>query len=248
MLLKEYINYQVASVLLEIRGTFKWNEFKALSTLDQKLQYAQQHLKELGRGSSRAAFLLSNRYVLKIALPQAAEKGMGQNKGELQVFANTASKNYVTAIHDAGEDGHWLVSEIARPLASTEEFQKLTGVPWEQFVSILKNHEDIKSEFSEIEQGIQMWSRRLKNAQSQGNEAGIDKFTKNVQNLQQRKTNLQKMLNSPVVQGALALMNQAGVMRGDILEVDHWGKTADGRVVLLDYGFTEDLVDLYRAA
>lgn len=36
-----------------------------------------------------------------------------------------------------------------------------------------------------------------------------------------------------------ALDNQ--LSRGDLTVIDHWGKTADGRVVLLDYGFTEDV-------
>lgn len=32
---------------------------------------------------------------------------------------------------------------------------------------------------------------------------------------------------------------------GDLLEVDHWGKTADGKIVLLDYGFNEDIAKQY---
>ena len=30
-------------------------------------------------------------------------------------------------------------------------------------------------------------------------------------------------------------------MAGDLKEIDHWGKTPDGRCVLLDYGFTQDV-------
>lgn len=32
---------------------------------------------------------------------------------------------------------------------------------------------------------------------------------------------------------------------GDLLELDHWGKTADGKIVLLDYGFNEDIAKQY---
>lgn len=32
---------------------------------------------------------------------------------------------------------------------------------------------------------------------------------------------------------------------GDLTEVDHWGKTPDGQVVLLDYGFTEEVAVRY---
>lgn len=234
MLLEEMIRWQVASVLMEIRGSFKWNEFKALPTLDEKLKYAEANLQELGRGSSRAAFLLSNRYVLKVALPESGEKGIGQNKGELQVFSNTASQGTVAAIQDADKNGEWLVSELARPLSSPEEFQKMTGVPWDDFVSIIRNYKDIADEAKEIQDGIKVWTRR-------GND-------KKVQMLQKRLQNLQKTLQSPVVKGSLALINSANVMPGDIWEVDHWAKTADGRVILIDYGFTRDLANLYKAA
>lgn len=219
---------------MEIRGSFKWNEFKALPTLDEKLKYAEANLQELGRGSSRAAFLLSNRYVLKVALPESGEKGIGQNKGELQVFSNTASQGTVAAIQDADKNGEWLVSELARPLSSPEEFQKMTGVPWDDFVSIIRNYKDIADEAKEIQDGIKVWTRR-------GND-------KKVQMLQKRLQNLQKTLQSPVVKGSLALINSANVMPGDIWEVDHWAKTADGRVILIDYGFTRDLANLYKAA
>lgn len=32
---------------------------------------------------------------------------------------------------------------------------------------------------------------------------------------------------------------------GDLLELDHWGKTADGKIVLLDYGFDENIAKQY---
>ena len=245
MNLKEFIRYQVTSVLLEIRGTFKWPEFKNLQSTEQMLEYAANNLKELGRGTSRAAFLLSNRFVLKVAIPEAGEKGTGQNRGELSVYTNPASKGMVTAIQDADQQGRWLVSEIARPLSSEEEFQKLTGVSWEQFVSILKNKNTIQDDFQELDQGIKIWSRRQQSAQNTGNEAAVQKAANTIQKLNLRKQNLQRMLDSEIVKGTFALMEQANVMRGDLLFVDHWGKTADGRVVLLDYGFTKDLADLY---
>ena len=31
------------------------------------------------------------------------------------------------------------------------------------------------------------------------------------------------------------------LLRGDLEELDHWGKTPDGRCVLLDYGFTHEV-------
>lgn len=236
MRLLEFIDYQVSSVLLEIRGTFKWPEFKKLSSLEQELEYAANNLQELGRGSSRAAFLLSNRYVLKVALPEAAEKGIAQNKSELAVYTNPISKNVVTAVYDSHPQGHWIVSEIARPLKDEKEFMELTGVSWELFETLIRNHQQaqeiLEDELQEKQKAIKIWTRR-------GNE-------KKVTQLKNALARLKTASNSPVVNGALDLIHSANVMPGDVWEVDHWGKTADGRVVLIDYGFTKDLVGLYR--
>jgi hypothetical protein len=244
--LQEQINFQVASVLLELRGSFKWNDFKVLPTLEDKLKYAQANLQELGRGSSRAAFLLSNRYVLKIALPNAKDKGVGQNLGEIQVFSNPVAKNTVASIYDYDKNGEWIVSELARPVSSKEEFQRLTGVTWDDFVSIVRNHKVAQEETQEIENGITTWTRRLKSAQASGNQDLVQRAPKKIENLKQRLEKLKRTLQAPVVAGSLALINKVNVMPGDVWELDHWAKTASGRVILIDYGFTRDLVDLYK--
>jgi hypothetical protein len=36
------------------------------------------------------------------------------------------------------------------------------------------------------------------------------------------------------------------LMHSDVVEIDHWGKTADGRLVLLDYGLRHDLEECIR--
>lgn len=35
------------------------------------------------------------------------------------------------------------------------------------------------------------------------------------------------------------------ILRGDLSRVDHWGKTTNGQVVVLDYGFTENVREKY---
>lgn len=246
VLFKEFINYQVASVLLEIRGNFKWPEFKNLQTLDQQLQYAQNNLQELGRGSSRAAFLLSNRYVLKIALPSAVEKGIGQNKGEVAVFTNTASKDLVTKIYDFDPKGHWIVSEIARPITNPEEFQQLTGIPWQEFVSVNTNWDQIDDEVQELQNAIKIWTRKVNVTQQQNNQEALQAASQKLQNLQNKLQSLQSTVNNPFLLKVRNLYKQANLVGGDILELDHWGKTADGNIVLIDYGFTRDLAHLYK--
>ena len=43
----------------------------------------------------------------------------------------------------------------------------------------------------------------------------------------------------------LQMMNHESVLLADMRELEHWGKTSDGRVVLLDYGYTKETAKLY---
>ena len=47
--------------------------------------------------------------------------------------------------------------------------------------------------------------------------------------------------NEPLVLEIQELMKVRGLAIGDLWVYDHWGKTADGRVVLLDYGLTDEI-------
>lgn len=48
-----------------------------------------------------------------------------------------------------------------------------------------------------------------------------------------------------LVKGTFSLMTDNQLVLGDLNVIDHWGKTADGRVVVLDYGFTENVALSY---
>jgi hypothetical protein len=42
-----------------------------------------------------------------------------------------------------------------------------------------------------------------------------------------------------LAEACLALKNRHGLIPADLAKLGHWGVTADGRLVLLDYGWTE---------
>lgn len=44
-----------------------------------------------------------------------------------------------------------------------------------------------------------------------------------------------------IVRSTIKMAIANNLLPGDITKLEHWGKTTDGRVVLLDYGFTEDV-------
>lgn len=249
MNLSEIINFQVACVLLEIKTKFNLEQFKQLEDLNQMVSYAKQHLQLLGEGSARIVFLLSNRYVLKIAHPNAPQKGISQNKSEVDVYTNPKVRPVVAAVHATDPQYKWIISEIVRPLRSQQEFEEITGVSWEMFTTATKNPKQftdiITDEIEEKQGAIANFQKRLQRATDdktkQVIQSKIDRVTKQIQDLQ-------ATAKSPIVVGALNLVNVANVMPGDINEWDHWGKTADGRLVLYDYGFTKDIVHLYKQA
>jgi len=49
-------------------------------------------------------------------------------------------------------------------------------------------------------------------------------------------------------QKILDLMKNTDLLPGDLISIEHWGKTSDQRVVLLDYGFTKKVMRDYYSA
>lgn len=214
---------------------------------NQMVTYAKKNLQLLGEGSARIVFLLSNRYVLKIARPGATQKGVAQNKSEVDVYTNPKVRPIVTAVYDSDKQYKWIVSEIVRPLYSQQEFEQMTGISWEIFVTATKNPKQfaniIADEIEEKQEAVIKFQKRLQHAPDDKTknviQTKIDRVIKQIQNLKGATKN-------PIVVGALNLVNTANLMSGDIIEWDHWGKTADGRLVIYDYGFTKDIAHLYK--
>lgn len=199
-------------MLLELRSKkggsafgdkFNFKKFKSLENTNMLNAYAESFLEKLGQGSSRAAYVLSNRYVLKIAINQ---KGIAQNKAELKIASDSQTKEFIANVHTNDDDLKWIVLDIVRPITQEDEFQKLTGDLWEDYVYFLKmfmKRPDLKKHY---------------------NDEGTS-FAKKVSEI----------------------ASKHNLLLGDLIEIDHWGKTPDGRVVLLDYGFTESVwTDHYK--
>jgi len=180
---------------------FDLKSFKSLPNESIMQAYAMNYLEPLGQGSSRIAFILSSKKVLKIA---RNPKGIDQNKAEIQVYTEPATADVAAGIYDADDEGRWVISDLVKPIMSVGEFKSLTGVDWQEFV------QDLTASVSAFARKNKM--TLPKNAHE---------FTKKVYGMAEKGSNRLKL--------------------GDLTVLDHWGKTPDGRVVILDYGFTEDV-------
>lgn len=221
-------------------GGFSVNKLKSLSKNDvfgpNVWDYVKElGLKELGHGSSRTVFLISPKKVLKVGW---GEKGLAQNEAEVEVATNPATKNIVTRIFDYDPKYQWLVSEFVREFKSSEEdkFERLTGFKWNllsEFINEVKNFENIKDVFDFLERLFinvtnSQWSSQIKKS-----------FYKEM---------LKELKSREFVLFATNLFNimkSSNLVGGDIKWLAHWGQTGEGRVVLLDYGFSEDVATKY---
>ncbi len=198
-LLQDYVRLMIEAIRTKkgvkskMGEKFSLQKFKSLPNSEIMIQYANQYLDKLGEGSSRIAFLLSSKYVLKVALNK---KGLAQNKAELEVFTNPTSKNVVAKIYGSDDASQWVIADLVRPVKSPEEFEQLSGQDWEDFV----------------------------------------KYVGPAIKEPERVPDSHKWLKAVAITA-----RENNLLRGDLEEIDHWGRTPDGRCVLLDYGFTHEV-------
>jgi hypothetical protein len=191
--LKEYVSLMLEKLRSE---SFDWKQFKSLTNIKEMFEYADKTLVKLGKGSSRAAYVLSSRYVLKVAFN---EKGTAQNEAEVKVYSNPQTREIVTTIHDNDPEFRWIVADIVRPMSSEPEFHRQLGVAPGVFRSAVKR--------------------------------GISAIYLLPEKPQVLATAL------------LNLIRKNDLVYDDLLSHEHWGKTPDGRLVVLDYGLSEDVMD-----
>ena len=215
-LLREFVRQIISEKIRSKKPGFKWKAspsqkfnleyFKSLPNESIMLAYAMNYLERLGEGSSRIAFALTSRKVLKLAMNP---KGIGQNDAEVEVYTDPTSTGTVAKIHDADSSNRWIISDMVRPLSSEKEFEQLTGTSFVDFEN------DLMDTMSSS-------ARRSGKAQLRKD---ASEFTKRVYKMAEKGVKKLKV--------------------GDLIELGHWGKTPDGRVVLLDSGFTEEVQEKY---
>jgi hypothetical protein len=207
-LLKEYLELMIEKLRSKRKiktrfggSNFDMKEFKSLPNESIMQAYAMNYLEPLGQGSSRIAFVLSSKKVLKIA---RNEKGIAQNKAEVEVYTEPATADVAAGIYDADNEGKWVISDLVKPITSMNEFKSLTGVDWQEFVQ-------------DLTASVSAFARKSKMPLP----SGAHEFTKKVYDMAEKGSNRLKL--------------------ADLTVLDHWGKTPDGRAVILDYGYTEDV-------
>lgn len=218
MLLKE-IYARELGLLSESRKSLDVARFKRMSVAEQSLYLLKNKDAIIGEGSSRKVFRVGSSYVLKWA---KNHKGVAQNKAELEIYTDPKMKPLVARIYDFDSDRYnWIISEIARPVNEPSEWYELAGIKKTNDVDHgdvldwVNNHFDYELDKTERGKKLLGLAKKLKWPHN--------KF---IQNLYQARKHTKLSFD-------------------DLYFVDQWGKTPDGRLVVLDYGFTDDVKPLY---
>jgi len=140
------------------------------------------------------------------------EKGNSQNEAEVEIFTDPKMKPLVAKIYDFDVENYaWLVSELVRPIEKPEEFEKLTGI------------QDLSRWVAYVETLAKEPDKRQAYHQEL-----IEDYDEEYGDL-------------PLTKYLVDALRDTSLWSPDLTIIDHWGETADGRVVILDYGYTKDV-------
>lgn len=192
----------------------------------------------MGSGSSRTVYALSTGKVLKIAIN---DKGIAQNEAEFEVSRDPSLKYIGARVYETDPDFHWSVMEVAKIYEYSKELKLDLGIPrvmaerWSYSIEdAIKDIAQITNDEKTVDEVIEQHWQEVYREESEDEQQ------------------FRKFLEDPP-KGLLALVDLTDsglggkkLEYGDIV-TDHFGKTADGRPVLIDYGFTTGVMeDYYR--
>lgn len=189
----------------------------------ERISWANTHLRKLGEGSSRAAYILDSKKVLKLALNP---KGIAQNETEIEIATNPSLSAIYARIFQYDPKYKWITSELVREISNEEEFEHLTGVHWKTFRLFMIYAYKSKASRNVHDYIDSVYDELIDFYDFDDNEANelVDRTIKSKWFLEATKT-----------------IKQTSLLGGDLKVLEHWGKTPDQRVVLLDYGFTKEV-------
>lgn len=239
---------------------FNWLEFAKLESLQELWSYANERLDFINAGSSRRVFILSSRFVLKIAKNDA---GKAQNQYEYQLSQDPKLAPILARVRDAHPDGLWVVSDLVRPFhdgdAGIDDFESVAGFSFHEMFangSNLEKRIERLLDNAEIQKQRLTWLLdRLKRAQASNDQDEIriadadyaegqellDNFLSRAEELKGQMGSLQNPKLLKYREAIEYAQEELDLAEGDTEVFEHWGKTPDGRVVFLDYGLSDGI-------
>lgn len=235
---------RLVSNVSSARG-FELGVFRALGTQAERLEYLRGTSMWLGSGSSRVVFAVTPKRVVKLAggsrldtgghdTPEwrMTEAGMGQNRHEFEVWERVGSDEVVGLLprcFEIAEDSSWLLAELVRPLDGEGELREMFGLDdddMHRLLVVLGEHRHMNSEY---------FKNFVLGLREKIDDPEVDS---DVREGTKRGLGLVLMIHRlKELDPGLSLV--------ELDDPSAWGKGADGRLVLLDYGADETLIKRY---
>lgn len=191
---------------------FDLAEFKAMNDLEEMFAYVQPRLQKLGVGSARSAWVLSSSKALKLARFRDEGKGRAQNEAEFNVSNDPGSSSIIARVLDHDPSFDWIVSQLVRPITEGEF------------------HREFKAEFDDVMFVLLRTASDIK-LSPDARASVLDEF-----DLRSNERAVE------FIDAVAQLKEKHDLEVSDITQIEHWGRASDGRIVLLDYGFTFDVM------
>ena len=196
----------------------------------------------LGVGSGREVWSLdANNKVLKLAMN---EKGVAQNNFESEFYKSSKHKDILAKTYLNHNSGEWLISEKAVAFESKEDFEKETKLELDDLVRALSecsgNKDDIQNMITFYQEQNENQKSKHHNLLKRRNKPIDDNwfFKEKLEN----KIKYYISLKTNVFFNRLCSI--APTLESNINDLgrfNSYGKTADGRVVIIDYGLGDEV-------
>lgn len=113
-----------------------WNveEFKKLTSFNQRIKYCQENLQRISSGSSRIVYKIDDTKVLKLAKNR---KGIAQNEIEVGFSKDYMWSDLVAKIFDYDQNDLWVEMELARKV-TPKIWDSIVGIPIEELSKCLR--------------------------------------------------------------------------------------------------------------
>ena len=202
------------------------------SVYGKRFKSLKEKLPLVDKGSSRAVFKINSKKIVKLALSGA---GVDQNQSEYNISKQPSTTDWIPKIFKCAHDYSWLISELVRPLNSEKEFKELFGLSLYETIRFLRKG----NFFPEVVE------KKMKNLFDQYDSAKkaleAGEGGDFIENLYKNTENQIKSFKDPAFLKKLeSLFNLFKLNQLEVndLDIRNLGKTADGRLVVLDTGAT----------
>lgn len=187
----------------------------------------------IGSSRSRKVYALSTSKALKISIER---RGVAQTEAEVSIWTNPSTQEVAAQIFDFDPDYMWSVMEIVKTFKHPRHYKKSLeyelGIP-NSYSATFTIEDIVVALLSDRSDGLPENITEQLGGMPRGEAIEL-------------RSRIERYLEDPhpFVNKIVDLVKNNDLETGDI-HSGHFGKTADGRIVLIDYGFTEDVAKLY---